>query len=148
MTAENTRDSAILTANRTSFTRGKFEVGRQCRFIHSSGLMMLAWTPLLSLIGSTLRFGIVASKYSHKPADRGISYTIFEMTNTELLHTCNASQHLTTTNLDFDTHHGDPQWDWTKVRQWQLGSSAQCRQGSEASGYWVRCGLHSNVGAC
>lgn len=80
--------------------------------------------------------------------DRGISCTIFEMTNTELLHTCNASQHLTTTNLDFDTHHGNPQWDWTKVRQWQLGSSAQCRQGSEASGYWVRCGLHSNFGAC
>ena len=45
----------------------------------------------------------------------GISYTVLEMTSTELIHVCNAFRHLTTIDMQIDTQNGNPEWDWTKI---------------------------------
>lgn len=45
----------------------------------------------------------------------GISYTVLDMTSTELKHTCNAFRHLTSINMEIILRDGDSQSDWIRI---------------------------------
>lgn len=47
--------------------------------------------------------------------ESSVSYTILEMANTELMHTCNAFRHLASIDLHIDAQNGNPEWNWAKV---------------------------------
>lgn len=48
-------------------------------------------------------------------SDSGVSYIVLDMTSTELMHTCNAFQHLTSINLELILPDDISQSDWIKV---------------------------------
>ena len=48
-------------------------------------------------------------------SDWGISYTVLDMTSTELIHTCNAFQHLTSIDMEITLQNCNPQSHWFKI---------------------------------
>ena len=69
----------------------------------------------------------------------GVSYTILEMTSTELIRVCDAFRHLTTINLPIDTQDG---------KQRQRCFSAKFREVFKDSGPGFHCVSHGNPSFC